>query len=54
MTGTVVEGNGQTQKMFGTNELNHSSVEGGAEGKEGMWADSGLQLRNWPRIASQA
>lgn len=24
------------QKMFGTNELDHSSVEGEAEGKEGM------------------
>lgn len=26
--------------MFGTNGLDHSSVEGGAEGKEGTWLDS--------------
>lgn len=28
------------QKMFGTNRLDHNSVEGGAEGKEGTWLDS--------------
>lgn len=40
VTLTIVEGNGQTQKTLGTNELNCSSAEGGAEAKEGMWTDS--------------
>lgn len=38
------------QKMFGTNELHHSSVEGEAEGKEGMWLDSQVYSSGTGRV----